>query len=76
MKKYDKIMSVFTTAIAGLEALEKTNITKACTLQAKEEEFAVKAADKINRLHTAARELYDEGAAAVKTIKKIKELLS
>ena len=76
MKKYDKIMGVFTVAISQLEALEVKNNDKANKLETKKRDVLAKASAKAEVLRDCANDLYSEGAAALKTIRKLKTLLS
>ena len=76
MKKYNKIMNVFTVAVGALEALEAKNTTKAAKLETKKSIVLAEAEAKASTLRDTAQELYDEGAAAIKTIKKLRDLLS
>jgi len=76
MKKYEKIMNVFTVAIAQLETLEACNITKAAKLETKKNIILAEAESKAFAIVNRAEELYKESAAAVNTLKKLNDLLS
>ena len=76
MKKYNKIMRLFTTALSELELLQEDNlkaenimITKKIDILAKAEAKALVLAEKVEDL------AYERGTAEV-TAKKIKEFLS
>ena len=76
MKKYNKIMRLFTTALSELELLQEDNlkaenimITKKIDILAKAEAQALVLSEKVNDL------AYERDAAEV-TAKKIKEFLS
>jgi secreted Zn-dependent insulinase-like peptidase len=76
MKKYNKILNVFTTAIDELEKLDFANVAKAVALEIKEKAVAEKAAAKVLALTTKRYDLQEEAAAALTTITKIKDFLS
>ena len=76
MKKYNKIMRLFTTALSELELLQEDNLkaenimsTKKIDILAKAEAKALVLAEKVEDL------AYERGTAEV-TAKKIKEFLS
>jgi len=75
MKKYNKILGIFGKVVEQLAELEETNNIKAGNLTAKSDQVLGKAQAKSDTLISSAADLYEEGAAAVKTMKKIKDLL-
>ena len=75
MKKYEKILKVFVKATAQLEKLEEVNTVKAEALEGKKAVILGEAEAKAATLVDAANDLYAEGAAAARTIKKLKDLL-
>jgi hypothetical protein len=76
MKKYNRIVSVFTTAIDELEKLDFANAAKVTALLIKEGNIAMKAAAKVLELSEKQKDLNEESAAALTTITKIKDFLT
>ena len=76
MKKYNKIMGVFTTTITELEKLKEKNFRKTDTMTTKKIEILAKAEEKVSKIEEKVVALSDEAIAATKAAEKIKEFLS
>ena len=76
MKKYEKIMGVFTTTLTALDSLIEKNSTKESVLVTKKANVLAKASAKADTITLKADALADESLAATKTAIKIREFLS
>ena len=75
MKKYDKIMSVFSTALKELDHLVMTNLRAEAVIQAKKSKILSEAEAKAEKIQEKATDLVDETEAATKTAIKLREFL-
>ena len=76
MKKFHKIMSVFTKTINELEELEASNLSKAEVVRDKACILEEKVAVKIGKMNDKCDQLKEEASAAYNTMVKLKELIS
>jgi len=76
MKKYDKIMSVFTETLTKLDNLVQSNTKEEGVLITKRIDILAKAEAKADTIQVKAVALMDETNAALKAANKIKEFLA
>lgn len=76
MKKYEKIMGVFTTAIAELDNLIEGNNKKATVLKDKATALQDKVENKVAVIGCKVLDFDKEASAAKATIEKLKDLLA
>jgi len=76
MKKYNKIMRLFTKTLTELDNLVESNAAQASDLDLKAVAILERATVKANKVADKAKDLHNEAKAAGKASKKIKEFLS